>query len=134
HGIRPPRRLEILPYTVGSSAYATQEAGNPFQTGMAHRGTIGGDIKAGLTSNLTLQATINPDFGQVDADPAQVNLSAFEAFFPERRPFFSEGSDIFRFGLGGGDGNNQGLFYSRRIGRAPQGSADDRGGFAESIN
>src|SRR2546423_4195593 len=132
-GIRPPRRLEVLPYTVGSTAYTPMEAGNPFRTGSEQRGTLGGDVKFGVGSNLTLQTTINPDFGQVEADPAQVNLSAFESYFSEKRPFFTEGADIFRFPLGGGDMNSQGLFYSRRIGRAPQGSADPRGGFAEDI-
>jgi len=79
-----------------------------------------------VTSDLTLDLTINPDFGQVEADPADVNLSAFETFFPERRPFFLEGSGIFNFGiaLGDGDGAGESLFYSRRIGRAPQGSLD----------
>ncbi|MBI4501940.1 MAG: hypothetical protein HY700_12370 [Gemmatimonadetes bacterium] len=132
-GIRPPRRLEVLPYTVGSTAYRPSEAGNPFRTGTDRRATVGGDVKVGIGSNLTLQATINPDFGQVEADPAQVNLSAFENYFSERRPFFTEGSDVFRFALGGGDGNSQGLFYSRRIGRAPQGSADPRGGYAQDV-
>ena len=58
---------------------------------------VGGDLNVGITSNLTLSATINPDFGQVEADPAVVNLSAFETFYPEQRPFFNEGLDIFRF-------------------------------------
>ncbi|MDH3223841.1 MAG: DUF5916 domain-containing protein, partial [Gemmatimonadota bacterium] len=86
--------------------------------------TGGGDLKYGLTSNLTLDVTINPDFGQVEADPARLNLSAFETFFPEQRPFFVEGANIFNFRFSGGDGDgaNEGLFYSRRIGRAPQGS------------
>jgi hypothetical protein len=84
---------------------------------------MGADVKAGVTSDLTLTATINPDFGQVESDPSVVNLTAFESFFPERRPFFVEGVDIFRFGIGLGDGDlgNESLFYSRRIGRAPQG-------------
>ncbi|HEX6751650.1 MAG TPA: DUF5916 domain-containing protein, partial [Longimicrobium sp.] len=79
------------------------------------------DLKYGLTSDLTLDATVNPDFGQVEADPSQVNLSQYETFFPEKRPFFTEGADIFRFGLGLGDGSgaNESLFYSRRIGRSP---------------
>jgi hypothetical protein len=97
---------------------------------------LGADLKLGVTSNLTLSATVNPDFGQVEADPAVVNLSAFESFFPEKRPFFNEGLDIFRFpiGLGDGDGSAESLFYTRRIGRAPQAWADARGGYAESID
>jgi hypothetical protein len=76
---------------------------------------MGADLKYGLTSNLTLDGTINPDFGQVEADPAQLNLTAFETFFQERRPFFLEGMSIFQFGQ-----DPEQLFYSRRIGRAPQ--------------
>jgi len=116
-------------------ATAPSEPGNPFQDGSSGGASFGGDVKLGLTSNITLDATLNPDFGQVEADPAVVNLSAFESFFPERRPFFNEGSDIFRFsiGLGDGDMENESLFYTRRIGRAPQGEADDRGGYAEQI-
>ena len=62
--------------------------------GGANSGRVGLDAKVGLGSNLTLEATVNPDFGQVEADPAEVNLSAFETFFEERRPFFVEGSDL----------------------------------------
>ena len=83
---------------------------------------MGLDLKYAVTPGLTLTATANPDFGQVEADPAVVNLDAFEAFFPERRPFFVEGSGTFRFNMDCNDGNCTGLFYSRRIGRAPQGS------------
>ena len=134
-GIRPPQRLEVLPYSVLTRATAPHEPGNPFQGGTSGSASFGGDLKFGLTSNITVDATLNPDFGQVEADPAVVNLTAFETFFPERRPFFNEGSDIFRFsiGLGDGDMENESLFYTRRIGRAPQGEADDRGGYAEQI-
>jgi hypothetical protein len=120
--IPPPRRLEVLPYTVGTAGY--QKGGdprNPFIQGGAYDVSVGLDLKYGLTSGLTLDATINPDFGQVEADPAVVNLSAFETFYPERRPFFVEGADIFRFGAGSGGfvfGAPQ-LFYSRRVGRSP---------------
>jgi hypothetical protein len=82
---------------------------------------VGLDLMYGLTSNMTLNATVNPDFGQVEADPAVVNLSAFETYFPERRPFFVEGASIFRFGAGSGGfvfGAPR-LFYSRRVGRSP---------------
>ena len=76
-----------------------------------------------MRPGLTLTAAVNPDFGQVEADPAVVNLDAFEMFFQERRPFFVEGSGTFQFNMDCNDGQCTGLFYSRRIGRAPQGSA-----------
>ena len=135
-GIRPPQRIEILPYSVLTAATAPSQQGNPFRGGTSGSASFGGDLKFGLTSNITLDATFNPDFGQVEADPAVVNLTAFETFFPERRPFFNEGSDIFRFsiGLGDGDMENESLFYTRRIGRAPQGRANPRGGYAEQIS
>ena len=134
-GINPPRRVEVMPYAAASGTFDPAEAGNPFQTGRDGRGRTGADMLVGLTSNLTLSATINPDFGQVEADPAVVNLTAFESFFPEKRPFFNEGLDVFRFpiALGDGDGANEQLFYTRRIGRAPQGEADDRGGYAQEV-
>ena len=124
--LEPPRRLEVMPYALASATAAPGEAENPFYREVDPFGGMGADIKAGITSDLTLTATINPDFGQVEADPSVVNLTAFETFFPEKRPFFVEGVDIFRFGLGIGDGDigNESLFYSRRIGRAPQGDLD----------
>jgi hypothetical protein len=135
-GIRPPRRLEILPYSVGRTARTVAEEGNPFRTGEEYGARAGTDVKVGIGSNLTLDATVNPDFGQVEADPAVLNLTAFETYFSERRPFFTEGVNIFRFplSLGDGDGANEQLFYSRRVGRAPQGSADvPAGGYGENI-
>jgi hypothetical protein len=115
------RRIEIMPYSVGRLTRAPElQPGNPYFRSNALWSSLGGDLRYGVTSNLTLTATVNPDFGQVEADPSQLNLSAFETFLPERRPFFQEGSDIFRFNLGIGDGNSEQLFYSRRIGRAPQ--------------
>ncbi|MDO8665596.1 MAG: DUF5916 domain-containing protein, partial [Gemmatimonadales bacterium] len=120
-----PRRLEVLPYsTAREERIDPGTAGNPFNVGSRRIASAGLDLKYGLTSNLTLDATINPDFGQVEADPAFVNLSAFEQFLRERRPFFIEGADIFRFG-------GQQYFYSRRIGREPQAFADNRGGYAD---
>ena len=113
-----PRRLEIVPYVVGRLGSAPGDPEDPFFRPTDWAGSFGADLKYGLTSNLSLTATINPDFGQVEADPAEVNLTAFESFLSERRPFFVEGADIFDFGLSGGEQ----LFYSRRIGRAPQGS------------
>ncbi len=130
--IVPPRRVEVLPYTVLSNTASPSEANNPFQTGNDRSATMGADFNIGVTPALTLSATIRPDFGQVEADPAVVNLSAFETFFPEQRPFFNEGLDIFQFGIAG-NGREQ-LFYTRRVGRSPQGSPDSRGGFAERVN
>ncbi|MGE0556085.1 MAG: DUF5916 domain-containing protein [Gemmatimonadales bacterium] len=117
--IPPPRRLELLPY-VSSQAQLTQgvPGANPFDDGSVTAGAAGLDLKYGLTAGLTLSATANPDFGQVEADPSVVNLTAFESFFEERRPFFVEGSDLFRFGSG-----HSLLFYSRRVGGAPIRSA-----------
>lgn len=131
--LSPPRRLEVQPYTLGKLDRAPADPGNPFYDANDLSSSFGADLKYGLTTDLTLDVTINPDFGQVEADPAQVNLSAFETFYPEKRPFFIEGSNIFRFGIGIGDGDgaNESLFYSRRVGRAPQGSADSRGGFVD---
>jgi hypothetical protein len=118
HGLRdiqPGRRLEVLPYVV-TRAESVDRSGNPFRDQRETGASAGLDVKYRVTSDLTLDATINPDFGQVEVDPAEVNLSAIETFFQERRPFFVEGAEIFNFGAGGG--NN--VFYSRRIGRAPQ--------------
>lgn len=129
-----PSRLELLPYTLAGVERAPGDAENPFHRATEPLGQVGGDLKYGLTSDLTLDVTLNPDFGQVEADPAQVNLSAFETFLPEQRPFFVEGSSIFNFGLGIGDGDGaaESLFYSRRIGRAPQGRADAHGAFSDA--
>lgn len=127
-GIRPPRRLEVLPYVTARSEHGPVSAGNPFRDGSLQAAGAGADVKFGLGSNLTLDATVNPDFGQVEVDPAVVNLSDFETFFDEKRPFFIEGADIFHFGQGGSNnfwGFNWGspsFFYSRRIGRTPQGA------------
>jgi hypothetical protein len=110
-GLGSPTRLEIAPYLLARNVGAVR--GDDIRR--SQQGTMGADLKYGLTSNLTLDATINPDFGQVEADPAQLNLTAFETFFEERRPFFLEGMSIFQFGQ-----DPEQLFYSRRIGRAPQ--------------
>ena len=115
-GLASPRRAEVMPYTV--QANDSKRRGGDW--GRAQRMSIGGDVKYGLSSNLTLDATINPDFGQVEADPAVLNLGAFEQFFDERRPFFLEGTGIFRYDIDCNDGQCTGPFYSRRIGRSPQ--------------
>jgi hypothetical protein len=127
--LKAPSRMEVVPYTVARLERAPVDEENPFYRRNDRFGTVGADVKYGVTSDLTLDLTVNPDFGQVEADPAQVNLTAFETFFPERRPFFVEGSGIFNFSiaLGDGDGAGESLFYSRRIGRPPQGSVDDDG-------
>jgi hypothetical protein len=117
-----PKRLEMLPYTVANLA-RQRPAGNPLVRPSDPGAAFGMDLKYALTPGLTLTTTINPDFGQVEADPAVVNLSAFETFFNERRPFFVEGSGMFRFDSDCMDGPCQ-LFYSRRIGRQPQSSGD----------
>ena len=127
-----PRRLEVLPYAAGlEERLSSGSAGNPFNDGSREVGRVGLDLKYGLTSNLTLNATVNPDFGQVEADPAEVNLTAYETYFSERRPFFVEGADIFRATSPGGiQVNGPQFLYSRRIGRSPQGSAEYRGASA----
>jgi hypothetical protein len=136
-GVRPVRRLEVLPYTVARLTRAPGTRADPFYRSSDGAGSLGADVKYGLTSNLTLTATVNPDFGQVEADPSQVNLTAFESFYAERRPFFTEGADIFSFDLafpygvrGNGFRNDQ-PFYSRRLGRAPQGPNPDGALFAD---
>jgi len=130
-GIQPRPHLDLLPYTTARAEYIAPAPGDPFNTGSRYFGNAGLDVKWGVTSSLTLDATVNPDFGQVEVDPAVVNLTAFETFYEEKRPFFTEGSNIFgnfgRSGANGYSGFNRAdptLFYSRRIGRSPQGSAD----------
>jgi hypothetical protein len=120
---RSPKRLEVVPYVVGDVTTQRTEGDNPLAQNTDPDGSLGVDLKYALRPGLTLTATVNPDFGQVEADPAVVNLSAFETFFSERRPFFVEGSGIFQFNVDCNDGSCSGLFYSRRIGRSPRGSA-----------
>ena len=123
-GIVPFHRLEVVPFTVAKSSSVPMSSAPPGEApwGRSQKVSAGADVKYGLTSNLTLDATVNPDFGQVEADPSVVNLSAFETFFQERRPFFIEGSGFYHFDLNCSivNCNGEGLFYSRRIGRAPQ--------------
>jgi len=132
NGVSPHRTLELLPYLSSRAEYVAPPAsGDPFNDGTRLFGSGGLDLKYRPTSSLTLDGTINPDFGQVEVDPAVVNLTAFETFFEEKRPFFIEGANIFsNFGRSGSNsfwGFNRSeplIFYSRRIGRSPQGSAD----------
>jgi hypothetical protein len=116
------RRLEVLPYAVSSLHSGAADAGDPFFDGTATNTRFGVDLSYGLGAAFTLDATINPDFGQVEADPAVINLSAFETFFEERRPFFVQNARVFDFNMSGGRNK---LFYSRRIGRRPHGDAPD---------
>ena len=110
-----------MPYVVGQVNTQPAEPGNPLVSSHDQKATVGADLKYALRPGVTLTATVNPDFGQVEADPAVVNLSGFETFFSERRPFFVEGAGMFAFDLDCNDGNCSGLFYPRRIGRAPRG-------------
>jgi hypothetical protein len=142
HISRGPDRGEILPYVVGRSTLRPEiSAADPFARPHAYDARFGGDFKYLVSSSLTLSGTVNPDFGQVEVDPAVVNLSAFETFFPEKRPFFVEGNGLFDFGnmncFSCSNVSSPSLFYSRRIGRAPQGagnaeSAAGNSGFARS--
>ena len=127
--LRPPRQrrsVELLPYALARQSFVRPlQPGSPFEDTHQSTWRVGGDVKALLTSTLTLDATINPDFGQVEVDPAVVNLSQYETFFDEKRPFFVEGSGIFDFGNFNchfcSNISSMSPFYSRRIGRAPQG-------------
>jgi uncharacterized protein DUF5916/cellulose/xylan binding protein with CBM9 domain len=116
HNVQAGKRLEFLPYTVSRAEYIDRGL-NPYKTGSEYSATAGLDLVMRASSNLTVNATINPDFGQVEVDPAVVNLGVYETFFQEKRPFFVEGSEIFAFGAEGTSGGQ--LFYSRRIGREP---------------
>jgi hypothetical protein len=121
--IKPRKIFDVTPYGVAKTETFQAVPENPFQAkGKLSKLNGGIDAKIGVTNNMTMDLTINPDFGQVEADPSVVNLSAYETFFSERRPFFIEGNNITNFGLGIGDGGvgNDNLFYSRRIGRQPQ--------------
>lgn len=123
-GIKPQKQVEIQPYVVARMQRFEKEEGNPFVTGKGQDISAGLDGKIGITSDITLDFTVNPDFGQVEADPSQVNLTAFEVFFQEQRPFFVESKNILDYqvtsSVAGGRYTSDNLFYSRRIGRPPQ--------------
>jgi hypothetical protein len=123
------RHIEMRPYALARAHTAPAESGDPFFDGSELGNQVGLDMRFGLGAGYTLDATINPDFGQVEVDPAVINLTAFETFFPEKRPFFVENAQLFDFNLSGR--RNQ-LFYSRRVGREPQGSTPDEADFSES--
>lgn len=120
--LKPKRQIEIAPYVSLNFQKYEKEEGNPFADGNDWLYNGGIDGKIGITNDLTLNFAVNPDFGQVEADPSEVNLTAFETFFPEKRPFFVEGSNITDYQLtpGGSPWSQDNLFYSRRIGRSPQ--------------
>lgn len=125
--IKPRKIFDITPYGVTKMETYKKDPANPFMAKGSKFGLNGGiDAKIGVTNNMTMDLTINPDFGQVEADPSEVNLTAYETFFAEKRPFFIEGNNITNFNIGVGDGDvgNDNLFYSRRIGRRPQGEPD----------
>ena len=135
------RRLELLPYLTARGEYLQLSDpdgvgfDNPYRSGSDLFGDVGLDFKYRLGTNLTLDATVNPDFGQVEVDPSVINLTAFETRYQERRPFFVEGADIFQFGEGGprgSVGNPPALLYSRRIGRPPHGSAPSHAVFEDA--
>jgi hypothetical protein len=133
NGIKPKQRFEVLPYFVQKAQYLVHDENDPFYKSNQYSTSFGADVKFSLGSNLNVDATINPDFGQVEVDPAIINLSEFETFYEEKRPFFIEGSNIFSFGYGGSN-NNWGfnfsipeLTYSRRVGRPPQGNINTEG-------
>ena len=134
--IKPRKIFDVTPYGVAKAETFKAEEGNPFHANGRKQGLNGGiDAKIGVTNNMTMDLTINPDFGQVEADPSVVNLTAYETFFKEKRPFFIEGKNItnFNIGLGDGDVGNDNLFYSRRIGRRPQGYADLKEGWYADV-
>jgi hypothetical protein len=140
-GVRASRKLEVLPYSSGRLFMRPLAAGtpsvtfpDPFRSRAALSARAGADVKYRVTSNFTLDATLNPDFGQVELDPAVVNLTAFETQFAEKRPFFVEGAEILRFGtsiFGAPEGGPAQIVYSRRVGRAPQLGAPDSAAYAD---
>jgi len=127
-GVKPRTPLVLVPYAAGGAQTGPADPGDPFFDGSSLFGSVGLDLRRKVGSSFALDATVNPDFGQVEVDPAVVNLTDFETFFPEKRPFFVEGAQIFdNFGRNGANNyygfmrTEPDLFYTRRIGRAPQG-------------
>jgi hypothetical protein len=139
-GVSPGRAVEIMPYGTSKAEYLQHEPLDPFNDGSRLEPNMGGDLRMPLGTRLALNATVNPDFGQVEVDPAVVNLSDVETFYPEKRPFFVEGTSIFNAGQQGAssywgfDIPQPTFFYSRRIGRAPAGSLPDEARFADVPN
>ena len=114
-GLKKSQRIELMPYSLGELKTFRKDPANPFaSSGHRFMGNVGLDAKIGVGSNFTVDMTVNPDFGQVESDPSVMNLTAFETFYEEKRPFFLEGKSIFNF-----DVDDATLFYSRRIGHSP---------------
>jgi hypothetical protein len=124
-GLKDQKQIELVPYAVAYHERFEKVPGDPFATGTHQEFDGGLDGKIGLSGNMILDFTVNPDFGQIEADPAAVNLGAFETFFPEQRPFFIEGNEVLKYSLAqavtGGSFTMDRLFYTRRIGRSPHG-------------
>jgi hypothetical protein len=121
-GLEPASPVDVVPYISTHTVTNDARASNPLTRGTSASATVGGDVRLGLGSALSLHGTINPDFGQVEVDPAVLNLSAVETFFPEKRPFFLEGAGIFEFGalpVSAQYGSSR-FVHWRRIGRTPQ--------------
>ncbi|MDP9201699.1 MAG: carbohydrate binding family 9 domain-containing protein, partial [Gemmatimonadota bacterium] len=135
-----PRQIEIVPYATSRNKLERARPGDPYHSNSEMTYRVGGDAKVNLTSNLTLDATVNPDFGQVEVDPAVVNLSVFETTFSEKRPFFVSNSQY--FSTGGfscyfcSNVSSLSLIYTRRIGRSPQlaGILSGRSDFMEAAD
>jgi len=123
------RSVALVPYVTGKAEYLAHDPADPFHDGSDYTPGAGADLRASVGNNLTLNAAVNPDFGQVEVDPAVVNLTDVESYFEEKRPFFTENARVFSFGKEGAatywnlNWPNPTFFYSRRIGRAPQGRA-----------
>jgi hypothetical protein len=136
-GIAPSRAIEITPYMTGKSAFLRHAVGDPFNDGSQWDARSGLDLRAPVGRRLTLSATVNPDFGQVEVDPATVNLSDVETSFQEKRPYFVEGANNYRFGREGANSYwnfnwpEPSFFYSRRIGRAPQGAVPSNADYVD---
>ena len=140
-GITPPPRIELLPYISATREFLQEPPIDAFNVGRSdpfafqrkYPTNVGADAKVGLAGDMTLDLSLNPDFAQVEVDPAVVNLTAYETYYQEKRPFFIEGSNILNFGRGGAsllqdfDWTDPNFFYSRRIGRAPEGSVTHQG-------
>ena len=129
--VTPGPAIEVMPYVTSKGQYLTRDPGDPFHDGSEVAWNGGGDLRMGIASRMTLNATVNPDFGQVEADPEVVNLTDVETFLDEKRPFFVEGASMFDFGRQGASEywdyqwTDPLFFYSRRVGRVPQGDVPD---------
>lgn len=122
--ISPKKEIDIVPFVLSQLTLSEKEEGNPFAKGKSTKASVGVDGKVSLTNDIILNFSINPDFGQVEADPSNVNLSNFETYFEEKRPFFVEGSNIYHYPFDITNNERNKLFYSRRLGREPRISYD----------